>query len=93
MDVEQQIEQPMFTTAGQDDSRTVVLPVSEKSTALVKVAPTSVTVTEVVTVSTADLDKHIRATMGTCGQLVAERDRATAEIRRQAEGRSVSCLN
>lgn len=85
MDVEQQIEQPMFTTAGEADSLAVVLPVSEKSTALVTVAPTSVTVTEVATVSTADLDKHIRATMGTCGQLVAERDRVTAEIRRQAK--------
>jgi hypothetical protein len=75
----------MFTQAGEADSLAVSLPASEKSTALVPVAPTSVTVTEVVTVSTADLDKHIRATMGTCGQLVAERDRATAEIRRQAK--------
>ena len=50
---------------------------------VVPVAPTSVTVTEVVTI--ADLDKRIRGTMGTCGQLVAERDRATAELRRQAK--------
>jgi len=83
--MDQPIEQPMFSPAGEADSLAVLLPASEKSTALVPVAATSVTVTEVVTVSTADLDKHIRATMGTCGQLVAERDRVTAEIRRQAK--------
>lgn len=62
----------------------------ESSAALVvPVMSTSVTapgiVTEVVTISTADLDNHIRATMGTCGQLVAERDRVTADLRRQAK--------
>lgn len=87
MNVEQKIEQPMVTPAGQADSHAVLLPVSEISTALLisPVALTSVTVTEDTTISTADLDKHIRATMGTCGQLVAERDRVTAEIRRQAK--------
>lgn len=75
----------MLPPTGEADPLAALLPVFEKSTALVTVAPTSVTVTEVATVSTADLDKHIRATMGTCGQLVAERDKVTAEIRRQAK--------
>jgi len=85
MDLEQTIEQPMFAPSGDTDSLVVLLPVSEMSTASVPAASTSVTVTEVVTISTAELDKHIRAIMDTCGQLVAERDRVTAEIRRQAK--------
>ncbi len=49
------------------------------------VPPTSVTVTEVVPISIEDLDKHIRSTMSTCGQLVAQRDRITGELRSQAK--------
>jgi len=70
-------DQPMLPPVGGADSSAGVGPANSNQT--------YVTVTEVVTTSTTELDKRIRATMTTCGQLVAERDRATAELRRQAK--------
>jgi len=72
MNAAQTIEQHMFAPAEEIDSLAVSPPVSEMSTTLIPVASTFVTVTEVVTISTADPDTHIRTTMGICGQLIAE---------------------
>jgi hypothetical protein len=72
----QTIEQPTLPPVGEADSLAGLGPANPDVTSVT--VPGSVT--EVVA-----LDKRIRATMGICGQLVAERDKATAELRRQAK--------
>lgn len=74
-------DQPTLPPAGDADSLAGVGPANSNQTSVT----VTNSVTEVVTTSTAELDKRIRATMTTCGQLVAERDRATAELRRHAK--------
>ena len=74
-------EHSISSPVGETDSRVGV--------GLANLTQTSVTVitlvTEDVTTSTAELDERIREAMGMCGQLVVERDRATAELRRKAK--------